>query len=230
MVSRELPTNSAAPSEAERCTVVVIGAGLGGLAVAVNLIKRGITDFVLLEQSRGVGGTWWDNRYPGAEVDVTSELYSYSFKSNVFTRSHASQAELLSYIDEVVDEYGIAPMLRLSARVTDATWDESASLYEVVAQDGRRWRARYLVSAVGQLNNPNYPQWPGMDEFEGPCFHTARWDADVGPAGKTVAVVGWGSRSAQVIPPLAEVAGQVYLYQRQPGWVLPKLDYDYSDV
>src|SRR3954466_677523 len=153
MVSRELPTNSAAPPGAERCTVVVIGAGLGGLAVAVNLIKGGITDFVLLEQSEGIGGTWWDNRYPGAEVDVTSELYSLSFAPHVFARTHAGQAEIQSYMEKVVDDQRLRPHFRLGTRVVSVRWDDRTRTYMVVAADGRQWEARHVVACVGQLNN-----------------------------------------------------------------------------
>lgn len=214
--------------DSELLSAVIIGAGLGGVAVAHHLVRAGIRQFVVLEQAAGVGGSWWDNRYPGAECDVSSELYSYSFRPRVFSRTHARQPALQEYIEDVVKEDGFEGNLRLSTCVRTVTWDSKDRLWSVEAEDGRCWRARFVVSAVGQLNNPRYPEWPGLDTFRGQCFHTARWQAEFDPRGKTVAVVGTGSTSAQVVPALAEHAEQLYLYQRQPGWVLPKLDRNYD--
>lgn len=207
--------------------VVVIGAGFGGLATAYNLKRRGVTRFVVLERSHGAGGTWWDNRYPGAEVDVTSELYSLSFAPHVFGRTHARQAEIQAYIEKAVDDHGLRGHLRFGTRVASVRWEEATRTYLVTAEDGRQWRAGHVVACVGQLNNPRQPDWPGLADFTGPCFHTSRWDHSVDLTGKRVALVGTGSTSAQVLPPLAEAAGHTYLFQRQPGWVLPKDDRDY---
>ncbi|GAA2411332.1 NAD(P)/FAD-dependent oxidoreductase [Actinomadura vinacea] len=211
-----------------RTDVVIIGAGFGGVATAHNLRRRGVGKFVVLEQSDGLGGTWWDNRYPGAEVDVTSELYSLSFAPHVFGRTHAGQAEIQAYMEKVVDDHGLRPHFRFGRRVESVRWAEKTHTYLVTAADGGRWEARHVVSCVGQLNNPRYPDWPGLPEFHGPCFHTSRWDHSVDLAGKRVALVGTGSTSAQVLPPLAEKAGHTYLFQRQPGWVMPKPDRDYT--
>lgn len=211
-------------------TVIVIGAGVAGVALAVNLAKRGICDFTVLEMSEGIGGTWWDNRYPGAEVDVTSELYSFSFAPHVFTRTHAGQAEVQRYIEDVVAERGLADHFTFGTKVEGVEWVDETSTYLVTAADGRRWRTRFLVSCVGQLNNPSFPTWPGMDRFTGEMFHTSRWDDAVSLAGKRVAVVGTGSTSAQVVPEIATIAEHVHLFQRQPGWVVPKDDRDYPEA
>jgi cation diffusion facilitator CzcD-associated flavoprotein CzcO len=206
----------------------VIGGGVGGIAVAVNLLRQGIHDFVVLEQSSGLGGTWWHNRYPGAEVDVTSELYSFSFLPHVFSRTHVRQKELLAYIDRVVETYAIGEHTAFNTRVSGAVWRDDEALWEVTATDGRVWRARMVISAVGLLSDPRIPSWPGMDTFGGDCFHTARWPEDVDLTGKTVAVIGTGSTGAQVVSTIAPVVEHLYLFQRQPGWVLPKPDYDYT--
>jgi cation diffusion facilitator CzcD-associated flavoprotein CzcO len=208
--------------------VVVIGAGFGGIATVFNLRRRGVYDVVVLEKSSGIGGTWWDNRYPGAEVDVTSELYSLSFAPHVFGRTHAGQAEIQEYMERVVDEHGLRQHFRFDTEVASVTWLDDAQVYDVRSADGRRWTATHVVSCVGQLNNPRIPDWPGLADFDGPCFHTARWNHTVELEGKRVALVGTGSTSAQILPPLAERAGHTFLFQRQPGWVLPKPDRDYT--
>jgi len=214
----------------ESATVVIVGGGLGAVATVVNLAKRGVEDVLVLEASDGVGGTWYDNQYPGAEVDVTSELYSFSFADHVFSRSHVRQPELLEYIRSVAEEHGVLPKMRNKVKVSRVEWRSDLQEYRVVAQDGRTWAARFVVSGVGQLNNPRIPEWPGVDEFRGEIFHTARWNPSVDLTGKRVAVVGTGSTSAQVVPAVARTAAQVTLFQRQAGWTLPKGAYDYSEA
>lgn len=210
--------------------VVVIGAGIGGIAAGVNLRKAGVTTFTIYESSDGVGGTWWDNTYPGAEVDVDSNLYRYSFKAHDWTRTHAGQAELQAYLADTVRESGLTPHLRLGVAVRSARWDESRHTWSVLLDSGAVDECHVLISAVGFLNVPNDPDWPGLDTFGGPCFHTARWDHDSDLAGKVVAVVGTGSTAAQVVPAIQPVAGTVVVFQREPGWVLPKGERDRTDA
>jgi cation diffusion facilitator CzcD-associated flavoprotein CzcO len=205
---------------------VVIGAGFGGIAAGVNLMRAGIGTFTIYESSDGVGGTWWDNTYPGVEVDVDSNLYRYSFKPHDCSRTHAGQAELQAYLAETVDEYGLEPHLRLGVTVRSARWDEDRHLWSVLLDSGDTDECHVLISAVGFLNVPNDPDWPGLDSFGGPSFHTARWDHDQDLTGKVVAVVGTGSTAAQVVPAIQPVAGKVILFQRQPGWVMPKGERD----
>ena len=150
--------------------VVVVGGGFGGIAMGVKLKKAGIDTFTIYESSLGVGGTWWDNTYPGAEVDVNSNLYCYSFKSHEWARSHAQQAELHKYLEEVVDEFGLRPHLQLGVTVTSAGWDDERHLWNVTLDSGPVDTCHALVSAVGFLNVPRYPAWPGLEEFEGRSF------------------------------------------------------------
>ena len=175
-----------------------------------------------------VGGTWWDNQYPGAEVDVDSYVYSFPFKRYDWTRTHARQAEIHAYLEETVTEFGLAPHLRLGTGVTRAVWDDDAHVYRLTLTTGEETECHVLISAVGFLNVPYYPDWPGLDEFEGPCFHTARWEHQHDLGGKTVAVVGTGSTASQLVPALQPVVGKLLLFQREPGWVLPKGDRDYT--
>ncbi|MFI5894145.1 flavin-containing monooxygenase [Actinoplanes sp. NPDC051513] len=206
--------------------VAIIGAGLGGIAAAVKLRKAGAA-CTIFEQSSGVGGTWFDNRYPGCEVDVHSHAYSFSFLKYDWPRTHATQPELLAYAEHVVERFGLRPHLRLNTRVTDLVWEESTSTYRLSTEHGDTEEFDVVVSALGLLSVPRYPQWPGLDTFAGPGFHTSRWE-EHDLAGKSVAVVGTGSTAVQIVPAIAPQAGQVYVYQREPGWVEPKNEHDFS--
>lgn len=220
--------NDGRPSEHTAVTALVVGGGFGGLAAGIYMKKAGIHDFRIIEQAEGLGGTWWDNHYPGAEVDVHSHLYSYPFKRFDWTRTHARQPELQRYITELVDEHDLMPHVSLSTRVVEAVWDEDQQSYAVSLSTGEVVTARVLVSAVGLMNVPRYPDWPGFDDFKGPLFHTSRWEHEHDLTGKRVAVVGVGSSGAQVVPAIAPIVEKLYLYQREPGWVLPKGDRDYT--
>jgi cation diffusion facilitator CzcD-associated flavoprotein CzcO len=209
--------------------VVVVGAGFGGIATGVNLKRAGVDTFTIYESSLGIGGTWWDNTYPGAEVDVGSHLYCFSFKPHQWTRTHARQPELQKYLEETVDEFGLRPHLRLGVAVESATWDEDRHAWTVELDDGTVDECHVLVSAVGFLNVPQYPDWPGLEEFDGPEFHTARWEHQHDLTGKTVAVVGTGSSATQVVPAIQPLVKHLYLFQREPGWVLPKGERDFTD-
>ncbi len=209
-------------------TVAIVGAGMGGISAGVLLRKAGIETFTIYEQSESVGGTWWDNQYPGAEVDVVSYVYSFPFKRHDWTRTHARQAELHAYFEATVREFGLQEHLRLGTGVQRAVWDDDRHVYRLTLSTGEETECHVLISAVGFLNNPNYPDWPGLAEFEGPSFHTARWEHQHDLTGKTVAVVGTGSTASQVVPSLQPLVGLLYVFQREPGWVLPKGDRDYS--
>jgi cation diffusion facilitator CzcD-associated flavoprotein CzcO len=209
--------------------VVVVGAGFGGIAAGVYLLKAGIRNFTIYESSLGIGGTWWDNTYPGAEVDVGSHLYCFSFKSHDWTRTHASQPELQKYLEETVDEFGLRPHLRLGVTVESATWDDSRHVWSVALDDGTVDECNVLVSGVGFLNVPRYPTWRGLESFAGPKFHTARWEHQHDLTGTVVAVVGTGSSATQVVPAIQPMVEKLYVFQREPGWVLPKGERDFSD-
>ena len=210
--------------------VAVVGAGFGGIAAGVNLLRAGIRTFTIYESSLGIGGTWWDNTYPGAEVDVGSPVYCFSFKPYAWTRTHARQAELQKYLEETVDEFRLRPHLRLGVSVESATWDDDRHLWTVALDDGTTDECHVLVSGVGFLNVPRYPDWPGLDAFEGPAFHTARWEHQHDLTGKVVAVVGTGSSATQVVPAIQPIVERLYVFQREPGWVMPKGERDLPDA
>jgi cation diffusion facilitator CzcD-associated flavoprotein CzcO len=206
--------------------VVVIGAGFGGIAAGVKLKRAHIDTFTIYESSLGIGGTWWDNTYPGAEVDVGSQLYCFSFKPHAWTRTHAKQPELQKYLEEAVDQFGLRPHLRLGVSVESAVWDERRHVWSVRLDDGTVDKCHVLISAVGFLNVPRYPGWPGLDQFDGPKFHTARWEHQHDLTDKVVAVVGTGSSATQIVPAIQPIVQKVYVFQREPGWVLPKGERD----
>ena len=209
--------------------VAVVGAGFGGIAMGVKLKQAGIDTFTIYESSLGIGGTWWDNTYPGAEVDVGSHLYCFSFKPHQWTRTHARQPELQKYLEETVDEFGLRPHLHLGTPVESATWDEERHLWAVRLEDGTVDVCHVVVSGVGFLNVPRYPDWPGLDDFGGPAFHTARWEHQHDLTGKTVAVVGTGSSATQVVPAIRPIVERLYVFQREPGWIMPKGERDLTD-
>jgi cation diffusion facilitator CzcD-associated flavoprotein CzcO len=209
--------------------VVVVGAGFGGIAMGVKLHDAGIDSFTIYESSLGIGGTWWDNTYPGAEVDVGSNLYCFSFKPHDWTRTHAKQDELQKYLEETVDEHGLRHHLRLGVTVESAEWDDDRHVWIVRLDDGTVDDCHVLVSAVGFLNVPRYPDWPGLEEFQGAAFHTARWEHHHDLTDKVVAVVGTGSSATQVVPAIQPLVERLYVFQREPGWVMPKGERDLTD-
>lgn len=207
--------------------VLIVGAGLGGIALAVKLKQAGIDTFTICEQSDGPGGTWWDNTYPGAACDVDSGLYSYSFMAWDWSGTHPARDEILDYIKAVIDRFELRDHIRYGIAVHEATWSEPAQRYEVRTDAGEE-EYDVVVSAVGMLNIPRFPDWPGLNAFTGPKFHTARWSHDEDLEGLRVAVVGSGSTAAQVVPAIASTAAHVYVFQREPGWILPRPGRVYS--
>jgi cation diffusion facilitator CzcD-associated flavoprotein CzcO len=210
-------------------SICVIGGGMGGIAAGVKLAKAGIRSFTIFEKSSGIGGTWWDNRYPGAECDVASYLYSYGFISYDWSRSHARQDEIQSYLEHVVDTFGLRPHFRFGVAVDEAVWNDDDHRYTVTLANGERQQFDVVVSAVGLLNEPNIPTWPGRETFSGVAFHTARWESDHDLTGKRVGVVGTGSTSVQVVAEIAPLVEKLLVFQREPGWILPKNAVDYSE-
>jgi len=203
-------------------TVAVVGGGFAGIAAGVKLLRAGIPTFAIYEKAPTIGGTWRENTYPGCEVDTPSILYSFSFTRPDWTRTHVGQEELRAHLEEVVDQFGLRPHLRLGVGVDRAVWDERSQGYRLELDDGTSATCDVVISAVGFLNVPNEPDWPGLDTFAGPVFHTAQWEHHHDLDGKRIAVIGTGSSAAQLVPHLAERAEQVLLFQREPGWILPK--------
>ncbi|MFE3325695.1 flavin-containing monooxygenase [Streptomyces sp. NPDC059176] len=211
-----------------RAHVIVIGAGLAGLAAAVRFRRDGRDDFLVLERGDEVGGTWRDNTYPGAACDVPSHLYSYSFARNPgWTRSFSPQAEIQDYIARVASRHGVRDKHVFGCEVHRASWNEDAAQWELETSKGP-FAADVLVGAFGALCEPAVPDIPGIDTFAGHLFHSARWNHEVDLAGKKVAVVGTGASAVQIVPAIAPEVAELQVYQRTAPWVLPRLDRRYS--
>ncbi|MBM9467773.1 flavin-containing monooxygenase [Nakamurella leprariae] len=209
---------------------VVIGAGFGGLAAAHDLLAGGRTDFLVLEQATSVGGVWRENVYPNAACDVPSHLYSLSFaQSPDWSSSYASQAEILAYTERVVDDLGIRDRILFGTGLVAARWDEHVGQWGLETSRGARITCRFLISAIGTLNQPLVPDLPGMDEFTGTIVHTARWDPALDLRGKRVAVVGAGASAIQVVPHAVERADAVLVAIRTPPHVMPKPEEHYDE-
>jgi cation diffusion facilitator CzcD-associated flavoprotein CzcO len=204
--------------------VAVIGAGFAGLAVAHRLRSVGIEDFVVLERGRTVGGTWRENTYPGCGCDIPSHLYSFSFAPNPsWSRSFSRQPEILRYLEGVTRRLDLERHVVLDTDVTSSRWEDDAARWRVTTSRGEL-TADVLVGATGPLTEPRLPLVPGLAEFEGPVFHSARWRHDVDLTGKRVAVVGTGASAIQIVPRLQPVVDRLVLFQRTPPWVIPKID------
>ncbi|ORX04675.1 flavin-containing monooxygenase [Mycolicibacillus trivialis] len=206
-------------------SVAIIGAGFAGIGAAIRLKDEGVTDFVIFERDTRVGGTWRDNTYPGAACDIPSHLYSYSFAPKPdWSHTYSGSAEILDYIDDMVESTGVGSHIRFQHTVTGIGYDATAGEWTVSFADQEPVRARAVIVASGPLANAGFPDIPGIDEYRGHKIHSARWDHDYDFAGKRVAVIGTGASAVQIIPELVKTAATVKVFQRTPGWVLPRVN------
>jgi 4-hydroxyacetophenone monooxygenase len=208
--------------------VVIIGAGMSGLLAGIRLQQAGVP-FTIVEKNADVGGTWFENSYPDCRVDNPSHLYSYSFEPNHEWPNHYSpQPVLLAYFQRIADKHGLRKHIRFETEVEACVFDEARALWRVRVKDRAGEAeivAKAVISAVGQLNQPRLPDVPGVGEFEGPAFHSARWRHDVDLTGKRVAVIGTGASAFQFAPEIAKIAERLTIFQRTPPWLAPTADY-----
>ncbi len=205
--------------------VVIVGAGFVGICAAIRLKDAGIDDFVILERADDIGGTWRDNRYPGVAVDIPSVTYQFSFaQTGSWRRVFAHGAEVKSYVDEVVDSYGLRSAVRFGRAVTDAQFDEDDHLWAITTSDGQVVSARFLISAHGVFGHAQIPDIEGIEGFRGKTIHTLHWDESHDLRGERVAVIGTGASSVQLVPAIAGTVAQLDVYQRTPIWIVPKPD------
>jgi cation diffusion facilitator CzcD-associated flavoprotein CzcO len=233
--------------------IAIIGTGFAGLGMAIRLRQEGREDFLLLEKNTDVGGTWWENHYPGCACDIESHLYSFSFAPNPgWSRMFSPQPEIQRYLRGCAERHGLLPRIRFNTLVVGARYDEAAGLWllrtaEATAMraymeqrglhpgDTIDWndpalpptstlKAQVVISGMGGLSTPAYPQLKGLDNFRGKAFHSQNWDHDYDLAGKRVAVIGTGASSIQFVPQIAPKVAQLDLYQRTPPWIVPKPD------
>ena len=209
--------------------VVVIGCGESGLLAGIRLAQAGLP-FTIVEKSEGPGGTWWDNRYPGARVDIGSHFYCYSFEPADWSEYFVRQPELRDYFASVLDEHDLRAHCRFGTEVVAATYDEDEATWHLDLRDTRTGDtdtldARFVISAVGALNQPKLPDIPGMEDFAGPSFHSARWDHEVDWRGSRFALVGAGASGFQIAPTIADEVEHLTVFQRTAQWMFPNPNY-----
>jgi cation diffusion facilitator CzcD-associated flavoprotein CzcO len=208
--------------------VLIIGSGFAGMGLAIQLQRAGISDFLLLEKASDLGGTWRDNRYPGAACDVPSHLYSFSFEPKTdWTRKFAPQSEIFAYQQHCANKYDLRRRIRFNREVASAVFDAEAGLWQVTCTDGERYSAQALVTACGQLSRPLLPAVDGLDRFQGEAFHSANWNDAYDLTGKRVAVIGTGASAIQFIPQIAAKVAQLHVFQRSAAYVIAKPDRAY---
>ncbi len=207
-----------------RYEVIIIGSGFGGIATAIKLQEAGIHDYVILERAPEPGGTWWQNTYPGAAVDVQSPLYCLKHEPYDWSRMFALQPEILAYTNHLLDKHRLRNKIQCNQEVTAATYDEQKRCWQVTTASDRLFTAPVLVNASGILSQPAIPDIPGRQQFQGASFHTSQWNHDFDYKDKRVAVIGTGASAVQVVPAIAPQVAQLYVLQRTPHWLLPRPD------
>lgn len=209
--------------------IAIIGAGFSGLCAAIRLRKAGIESFTLFEKADRLGGTWRANTYPGAECDIPSALYSYSFELNPnWPNKWSHQPDILEYIESVGRKHDIHRFVRFETEVAAARFDQRRGLWTVETAGGATEKFDIVVSGVGQLSRPRRPAIEGLDSFAGDCFHSAEWDHGCDLEGKSVGVIGNAASATQFVPRIAPAARRVTVFQRTPNWIFRKNDREYS--
>src|SRR6266702_4544182 len=210
--------------------VVIIGTGFSGIGMASQLRRQGASSMIILERAEDVGGTWRDNRYPGAACDQPSHLYSFSFRLNPDWPSvFSSQPAIHDYLRTVASEEGLLPYIRFNQDVIEARWDADLAHWVVYSKDSIYY-GRVLVSASGLLSDPKLPDIKGLADFTGALFHSARWNDEVSLEGKRVGVIGTGASAVQIVPEVAKVARHLTVFQRTASWIVPRPDRDFTDA
>ncbi|WP_348719808.1 NAD(P)/FAD-dependent oxidoreductase [uncultured Alcanivorax sp.] len=220
--------------EARIYDTFIVGAGISGLCAAIKMKKEGYHDFKIIEKANRVGGTWRENTYPGCGCDVPSSLYSFSFAlSSKWSHLFARQPEILSYLEEVSEDFGINDLIEFGTELEHAEWDESRHLWVLDTKTGKekgQTLARTVVFATGPITEAQIPSLPGLDSFKGEMFHSAKWNHDYDLTGKRVAVIGTGASAIQFVPQIQPKVKELHVFQRTAPWVLPKPDMDLGDT
>ncbi|WP_422749297.1 flavin-containing monooxygenase [Mycobacterium sp. WMMD1722] len=204
---------------------LIVGAGFTGIGAAIKLLRAGVENIAIVERSDRIGGTWRDNTYPGAACDIPSLLYSFSFARNPsWSRVYSPAGEIRDHIEALADEFDLRRRIAFGTEVNGLSFDESSGVWTAKTNRRRTFRARTVVLASGPLPDHKWPAIRGLDTYQGHKIHSARWDHDYDFTGKRVAVIGTGASAVQIIPEMVKRAAFVKVFQRTPGWVIPRMD------
>ena len=221
-------TSAATPTQP---SIVIIGAGFGGLGMAMELQRAGLSNFTLLERAPDIGGVWRENTYPGAGCDIPSPLYSWSYEpKSDWPKRFSLQRDIQNYMRDVAIKHGLPDKTRYNTQVTDAEFDESTGKWTIRTADGAALSADILIPAAGQLSQPAMPNIPGIGTFQGESFHSAEWNHDIALTGKRVAAIGTGASAIQYIPEIQPKVAHLTLFQRTAAWIVPRPDTVYRPV
>jgi cation diffusion facilitator CzcD-associated flavoprotein CzcO len=213
-----------------KVSTAIVGAGFGGIAAATNLRRQGQDDIVILERGDSIGGVWRANTYPGLACDVPSHLYSLSFAPNPrWSHRFSPGPEIQSYLQDVARRFDVERHVRLNSDVIRAEWDDAEGRWRLELGDGEQVEAEVLITACGQLCRPSIPDIPGLGEFKGRAFHSAHWPENDMLDGRRVAVIGTGASAIQFVPAIAPHVEHTTVFQRTPGWVIPKQNKPYTE-
>ncbi len=213
-----------------RLDVLVIGAGFSGVCAGIRLLGSGIHNFRIVEKSEGIGGTWYNNTYPGAACDVPSHFYCFSFEPNSdWSRVYSPQSEIQRYIEHCVDKFGLRSHIVHGARVSEMHLEKQRGCWMVTLADGSTVEALHIINGSGGLHKPKIPKFRGRELFSGHIMHTAEWDHSVDFRGKRVAIIGSAASAIQVIPELAPIVKSLNVFQRTPNYIAPRRDREYTD-
>lgn len=214
---------------ANRYDYIIIGAGFSGICMAIKLKQTGLNNFIILERNPQLGGTWYDNHYPGAACDVQSHLYSFSFEPKAdWSRMFGPQQEILQYMEHCTEKYGINSHFQFNTSVSSTVFNDDTSTWTITDNKGNTYTANAVIGCSGGLSQPAMPHIKGIDTFKGKTFHSAKWDNTYDLKGKNIAIIGTGASAIQIVPAVAEEVKELFLFQRTPPWIMPKPDREMS--
>lgn len=209
--------------------VLIIGAGFGGVGAAIKLRDNGFDNICIVEKSQAIGGTWYENSYPGAACDVQSHFYCYQFEPNPdWSEKYASQKEILAYINHCADKYDVRQYVRFGLYVRKVVLDEKTGIWQVIFTQSESLYARHIINAMGGLHKPNIPDFKGQEAFAGPTMHSAQWNHAVDFKDKRVALIGSAASAIQIAPELQKTCRKLDIYQRTPNYISPRENRQFS--
>lgn len=210
--------------------VIIIGAGISGIGAAIMLNKEGFNDLLILERSSDIGGTWRDNKYPGVAVDIPSFVYQFSFEPNPrWSRMYAQGHEIYEYLQHVVKKYDVNKYIRFNTSVDRTEFNKENNTWTTFLKDGSQLTSKYVIAATGILYNPIIPKIEGQESFKGESRHTVKWDDSFDVKDKRVGIIGTGATAVQVVPAIAPEVKHLFVFQRTPIWLAPKVDHVFSE-